>query len=53
MKKMLTTFAFLMMVGGLPAAHGAESGRVFGGLVRSLASTNPAALVEHILDVVL
>lgn len=32
---------------GLPAAHGV-CGRAFGGLVSSLATTDPAALVAHI-----
>jgi hypothetical protein len=34
---------------GLPAAHGVD-GRVFGGLVAGLATTDPGALVAHILS---
>lgn len=33
--------------GGIPAAHGAD-GRTFGGLVKSLATSYPGAVRDHI-----
>lgn len=54
MKKFLGLFLlalFVFPIGasakGMPEAHGVD-GRTFGGLVSSLAQTNPSALVEHV-----
>jgi hypothetical protein len=34
--------------GGKPAAHGAEDGKAFGGLVSSLAKSGPGAVADHV-----